>query len=375
MDKKKIMLSHISTNSSNSVPLLNTTYGRKRWVEYGVHDKMPSRLLELYNQSGFHHSIIDSRVNLMLGDGIIQDPDVEVSQRTEEFIDNPNPDENLESLYNKLSYDFEIFSIAYIEVIYSNDRTEIAEINHIDASKIRWGKKVAGKLTHVYYSENFNKTTSEKILIPTLNPNIKVDHPRQILPIVRYTPSVDYYSLPSYYAGIKWIEIDYQISNFHEHNIKNGFVPTIYFGFPMGTPTEDERDIIEKQLKKKYGGTENSGGIITAYYDSGADNKVDVQVLDITDADKQYEWLLKATQQQILISHKVTNENIVGIATAGKLGSSDEMFEAYQLYYNTVIKHESANLINGLNKIFTLNGMNNIQIKRDEIIEKIKEEK
>lgn len=370
----KYMFSRIGNSNSNSVPLLNQEISlRKSWIEYGVGDKMPTRLLELYNQSGFHHAIIDSKVNMIAGDGIEQDIESndEYSERTQSFITNPNPYESLDTLNKKLAYDYEIFGLAYIEIIYSNDRKSIAEINHIDASKIRMGKKSKGHLTHVYYSENWLKPTKYKpVAIPTFNATIKDDYPRQILPIIRYSPSIDYYTLPSYYAEIKWIEIDYQISNFHENNIKNGFAPTIYFGFPMGTPTEEEMAKIEDKLKSKYGGTNNAGGIITAFYEAGAENEVKIEVLSISDADKQYEWLLKATQQQILIGHKVTNENLMGISTASKLGSSNELIQANELYYNNVIKHEQNDILEGLNKIFTYNGMNNILIQKTTILGK-----
>ena len=81
--------------------------------------------------------------------------------------------------------------------------------------------------------------------------------------------------------------------------------------------------------------------------------------------DKQYEWLKSATQQEILVGHKVTNENLVGISTPGKLGSSSELLQSYELYYNTVIKPENYTLLKSLNKIMSYNGMNDIIVSKD----------
>lgn len=359
-----LMLNYFNKKGSDSVPVLHDEPGRKKYVEWGVKDSMPYRLLELYNNSGFHRAIIDSRVNMIVGNGLVAEG--VISQRTEDFLKRTNSDENLDMIYKKLAFDYEIFGIAYIEVIYSADRLSIVEINHIDATKIRWGHKNMNKLTHFYYSDNWRKVNKNPpVLIPKFNPTIKQEHPRQILPIIRYTPAVDYYTLPSYYSVIKWISVDYEISNFHEKNIQNGFAPTMYFGFPHGIPTEEEREMTDRKLQAKYGGTDNAGGIITAYYEPGSDNKVDVQVLDITDAGDQYEWLANKTQQEILIGHKVTNENLVGISTPGKLGSSSELLQSHELYYNNVIKHEQDDIINQINKLMAYNGMNDVEVMND----------
>lgn len=366
-DSKRFSMSFLNNGSANSVPELVTDEGRKQWVEWGKGDKMPYRLFELYNQSGFHRAIIDSRVDMMTGCGITQDlSEGEESKRTELFIDNPNPYEDMTSVYSKLSYDYELYGIAYIEIIYSADRSQIAQVNHLDASKVRWAKKIQNHLDVVYYSQNWTKLNKYKPEpIPVFNPALKDEYPRQIIPIVRYTPSVDYYTLPAYYSVIKWISIDFEISNFHENNIQNGLMPTIFFGFPMGDPTEAEMDAVEKKIKAKYSSTDKAGGFITAFYEPGSDNEVKVEVLSTTDMDKQYEWLMSATKQQILIGHGVTNENLVGISTPGKLGTSTEMLQSYELYYNTKIKPEVTSIVNALNKVMTYNGMNDIMIEKD----------
>jgi len=363
----RFTMSFLQNTASNSVPELNFEESRKSWVEWGVKDLMPKRLFELYNQSGFHRAIIDSKVSIMCGDGIEQDieEDDQYSLKTEQFINKPNLYENMNSIFSKLAYDYELFGIAYIELIYSVDRQSIASISHLDASKIRWAKKTNNHLTHVYYCQDWNKVNKYKpVAVPIFNPAIKDDYPRQILPIIRYTPMVDYYTLPSYYSVIKWISIDYEISNFHENNIKNGFTPSIFFDFPTDA-TESEMETIKNKINEKYRGTSNAGGAIFGFHPPGTDNEVKITVLSVSDADKQYEWLKKTTQQEILVGHKITNENLVGISTPGKLGSATELLESYELYYNTVIEPEMKAITNAINKVMFYNGMNDIIIAKN----------
>lgn len=358
-NSKRIMMSYISNNTSSTIPTLLKEPGRKNYVPWGVGDKMPSKLFSLYQQSPMHKSIIDKKVNMISGDGVqqVQDNGIDSSR----MIKNPNSDDDINTIMIKNAYDLELYGLAYIEIVYSEDRKSIATMEHIDASKIRWGKKARNKLTHFYYSDNWNKAYSERTLIPIFNTTLKELQPRQIIPIITYTPSVDYYTLPSYYAAIRWIDIDNEISSFHEDNVKNGFTPTTVFFFPFGQPTEDEMEFNDKNLKDNLAGARGAKSL-SFYYEPGSDNKPEMEVIPLTDADKQYEWLLKATQTEILIGHKVTNENLVGISTPGKLGGSGELAESWEIYFQDVIKGEQNLILNAINKVMDFNAMNNVEV-------------
>ena len=340
----------------------------KEWVSYGDDNLFPLELITLYNKSGIHNAIIKSKVNMMLGDGLIQDENTviggEYSERTDIFIKNPNPYDNMDEIFRKCSLDFELFGLAYVEVIWSKDKKSIAEIYHIDASKIRWGRfGEENRLETLYYSRdwsNYRKLIYTPIEVPVFSDINRGG--RQILPIITYSPGQDYYAYPDYVGALKWIEIDCEISNFHFNNLKNGMSPSIFFGFPVGATTEEERQKIEDKIIQKYRGTTNSGKFILAFYDAEGENKPEVQILEQTNADKQYDLLNKTTLQQILVGHKVVNENLVGIATPGKLGSAKEVLENYELYYNMVIKGQQKVILDAFNEIMLVNGMNDIEI-------------
>ena len=337
---------------------------RHEYVKYGKDNDFPIDLLALFNRSGIHNAIIESKVRMMGGDGIVQDveSEEELSDKTQEFIDHPNQYESLNAIYGKLSLDYEIHGLAYIEVIWGKGYKEIAEIHHIDATKIRWGKfNDKGRIDTYFYSQDWLNTRKYKPLpIPIFDDTKK--EARQILPIVRYSPGIDYYTLPDYFGGLKWIYIDTEIANFHFNNLKNGMSPTIFFSFPVGDKSEDERREISDKLKEKYQGTNNAGKMLLAFYDAEGDAKPEIKVIEMSNSAKQFDLLNKTSLQQILIAHKITNENLVGIATPGKLGGGNELLEAYDLYFNTVIKYEQARILDPLNRIFLINGFNPIKI-------------
>jgi hypothetical protein len=336
------------------------------YVKYGDDNKFDAELYRLYEKSGIHNAIIESKVKMITGDGIIQTLEEPYSEASQKFIDKCNPYESMDEVFNKLANDYEITGLGYLEIIWAKDKKSIAEIYHIDTNKIRWGKmNDKNRVDTFYYSKdwsNYRKHQYKPEPIKIFNDEYNKGENRQILPIIRYTPGLDYYAYPDYVASIKWINIDTEIANFHFNNLKNGMAPSVFFKFPVGDTTDEERRNIEGAIKDKYTGTNQAGKFILSFYDAEATNQPEVTIMDQTNADKQYELLNKTTLQQILIGHKVTNENLVGISTPGKLGGSNEMLESYDIYFNNVIKVEQKKLINPFQRIMLINGMNDIQI-------------
>jgi len=350
---------------------------RSEWVKYGTYNDFPNELLKLFNKSGIHNAIIESKCRMMIGDGIVQavNDEEELSDATQLFIDKPNPYETLDEVYSKLALDYEIHGLAYIEIIWNKQHNKIIEIYHIDATKIRWGKlNDKGRVDTYYYSRDFQeykrsnyKADRKPIPIPIFNSETK--EPRQLLPIIRYSPGQEYYTLPDYFGAVKWIHIDTEIANFHFNNLRNGMVPTIFFGFPVGEKTDDERRDISEALQEKYGGTNKVGGALVAFYDAEGDKKPEVTILEMSNADQQFDLLNKTSLQQILIGHKVVNENLVGISTPGKLGNSNELLSSYKLYFETIVKHEQQKILNSLQRICLINGYTELKVINNEPFE------
>lgn len=338
----------------------------KPWVYYGEDNLYPLELIALYNNSPLNKSIIDSKTNMMVGSGLKQE-DIE-SPRTQVFIDQVNPYETLDDVFKFLSFDFLLYGLCYIDIVWSKDRQSIAELYRVDASKIRWGKlDEKSNLTHFYYSRdwhNYRKERYKPIEVPVFNPDKKGKEPRQLLPIFIKSPGMNYYSLPSWRGGIVAVETDIEISNFHLNNLLNGMNPSLFMSLPY-TPIEKERQIIQSKIDRKYKGTGNAGKAILAFYDAEGTNKPEAKVLQSNNLDKMFDLLDKRTQQKILMAHEIVNENLVGISTPGKLGGANELLNAHELFYNTIIKPDQDIILRVINKITQINGMNKLYIQRN----------
>jgi hypothetical protein len=133
------------------------------------------------------------------------------------------------------------------------------------------------------------------------------------------------------------------------------------FNFNNGIPTSEERKKIERQIEKKYNGTDNAGKFILTFSED-KDKAPTVVTLTPPQLDKQFVQLQDTVLQNILSGHKVVSPMIVGIKTEGQLGGANELENAFNIYTNTVIKPIQEIVLRSINTITRINGLKEISI-------------
>ncbi len=99
-------------------------------------------------------------------------------------------------------------------------------------------------------------------------------------------------------GGLAWIEADVQVSNFHNNNLRNNFWGGYLINFNNGIPTPEEQGDIERQIKRKFSGTDNAGRFVVTFNDD-VNKAPTLEPLTPSDMDKQFEILNKTVQQEI----------------------------------------------------------------------------
>ena len=164
-----------------------------------------------------------------------------------------------------------------------------------------------------------------------------------------------YYPLPDYNSGLNIIALDAEIDNFHKNNIKNGLAPSLSITTFTNADNE-ERGVIEQQLREAYAGSDNAGSLI--YMDVA--NKEEAPVITPipqNGADGYYTTVNDMVTQKILTSHRITSPMILGIKTEGQLGGRTEMLEAYAHFQKTVIEPIQSDILSVFTDIFKVNGL------------------
>jgi hypothetical protein len=297
------------------------------YIEFGDKNDYPTYLLGLYNKSAKHNAIVRGKVNYIIGNGWQSD---EVDAQAELFIKSPNPYESLIDITRKVSSDVEIFGGAYLEVIWSKVGGLLAEICHIDYTKIRSNKDN----TQFWYKQDWSDRKEEAKVIPAYNTQNRVG--KQIMYIKEYRPGLDTYALPGYMGSLNYIESDVEVSKHVLGNAQTGFSASKLITLPNGEPSPDEKRNIERRFTDRFSGSDGKKFILSFVQDSA--RKPIVEDLGASDLTKEdFGRVDEMIQQNIFAGHQITAPDLFGISTPGQLGSRSQIRDAYEIFKNTYV--------------------------------------
>jgi ribosomal protein S25 len=304
------------------------------YIQYGHRNDYPNYLVELFNKSGKHQSIIKSKVHYITGNGW---------KGSEGFVNNPNRSENLDDITRKVSLDIELFGGAYIEVIWSTSG-KIAEIWHCDYTKFRTNKDN----TQFWYKKDWKDNKENYEVYPAFEPRNPTG--KQILYLKEYRPNMETYTLPGYFGGLNYIESDIEVSKHILGNAKTGFSASKLITLPNGEPSPDEQTVIHKKFKNTYTGADGIKYMLAFVND--ASRKPIVDDLGQSDLTKEdFSNVDTIIQTNIFSSHQITTPSIFGIAQAGSLGSRSEMRDGYEIFKNTYVNSKQMFLEGSFNML------------------------
>jgi len=323
-----------------------------KFVKYGSDNKFPFHLTELYNKSSIHGACVNAIVEGIIAGGLTANEEI--------YIERANPKETWNDVFEKVALDFKLFGSFALEIIYSNDRSRI-DIYHVDFSTVRAGEKDHHGHIHEYYISNdwnealaWTKTLDKDVIeLPAYDPAKRLEEPHQLYVHRNYRPGQEYYPLPDYVGGLRVIELDTEVDNFHVNNIRNGLAPSLAITtFTNGS--DDQLRSIEEQLNSNYGGSDNAGSLMYLDVDS-PENAPQIVPIPQNGADGYYTTINDTVVQKILTAHRITSPMILGIKTEGQLGGRTEVIDAYLLLQNTVFQPFQQQILGCLESILQFN--------------------
>lgn len=329
------------------VPQYQEVVKNKPWVYYGDDNLFPNHLLALYQYSSINRACINAITYGVKGKNLI------VKEGNEASIAMANRSETVYDVFQKCVLDRVLFGGFALNIVKSNDGG-IAEFYHSDFSRLRAGKEDDfGLIDTYFYSIDWKNPTKYKPLeLPGFNMSPD-SAPSQIMYFKQYSPSMSYYPPPDYLGGITTIQLDIEIKNFHLNNTQNSMMPSVAVVFKNGVPSEEERDIMYRQLEAKYASTNNAGKFFLFYAET-PETAPEIIPIPNNASDAWYGNMAPQIEQTILTSHRITSPMILGIKTAGQLGGRAEMLDAYDLFLETVLKPIQEEVLKGFEKVLFL---------------------
>ena len=348
MSENKYKIKKIDFRQEPLLPVFSEVLDRRPWVNYGENNQMPQYLISRYNNCAIHKAIVTSKREQICGDGIVS---LNNPMATINLI---NPKENVSDVFRKCALDLVLFGGYALNVIWSRDRQSIAEIYHLDFSRVRSGKinPETDYIEKYYYSPDWSNI--KKFPVEEYDSfNQKEGDPSQVYYYKSYSPNNSYYPHPDYSGGLAAIEIDVNIKEFHANNLKNGMLPSLWINMNNGIPGEEEQRLVTRSLEEQFSSVNNAGRPIISFNES-KELSPDITQIQTSGNDGYYTAVYDDILRSILSAHRVSSGELYGISTSGKLGSGNEIVEHSEFFRNTVIKPYQSELLPTFNKLVSM---------------------
>jgi len=322
----------------------------QEWIQYGGDNNYFQFLIDRYNGSATNNALINGISQMIVGRYLDA---TDSNRKPAEYAQMKSM--LSEDMQMKLASDLKLMGQCAMQVIYTQDRSRIAQVEHVPIETLR-AEKVdeEGNIPAYYYFYDWEEYQQGDFLerIPVFGTSRSEI---EILYIKPYRAGFKYYSPVDYQGGIQYAELEEEIANYHLNNIMNGLAPSMLLNFNNGTPTEEERNIIEQKIAAKYQGTSNAGRFILAFNDN-AESAATMEAVQLSDAPQQYEFLSNESMRKIMVAHRVTSPILFGIKDMTGFGNNaEEIVTASTLMDNTVIRPFQQLLLNAFDDILAYN--------------------
>jgi hypothetical protein len=346
----------------------------------------PDKLLYAFNNCSLHNAIVLSKVFQDMGKGFIFSPTDPNATTTEEFLHCVNGDgEDINEIGTKATYDLEIFGAFALLVTFSRDFSRIAEIKNVDWSKLRVSKvNEDGKIPGYYYSFDWNDLGRKvkKQFIPIYNPTsakdqaeavkyaisvsdkdvvspVQITETTQVYVAKQYRPGTFYYPLPKYIGALSSIESNLMAALYGVNSWKNGMNADYHVTF-IGNYTADQKKEIAKKFYKMHTSAASVRKPVISFA-KDKDTAVIIQAIGNKTDDTGYININSFDRENILYGHRMPS-CLMGIDTPGKLAMSQELQDAQNIFFETVVQPTQFEICKAFNKLLAYNELAELTI-------------
>ena len=360
-DKMRIPVSFAALDpwlETHIVSPKETVVRGKDLVEWGDHNAYPDYLLELSKTVPTLRSIIVGTVDFVAGDDITIRP---LHAGFEDGQMNYRGD-----LITEQVEDIALDELTYggfcLQIIRGLDGSP-NEVYYIPMRFIRTNKE--GDV--FYYSEKWGKLgVKDTVVYPAFRQDIKEkwfsltdeerNHNASSILFVK-TSRTQVYPMPVWAAAVNSCETERLVTEYHLNAIQNGMNPSMIINFNQGTPTDEMKAEVERNLFEKHGGAANAGNIILSW-NPNKDSATTFEVPNITDFGEKYKALSENSRQMILTSFRAY-PNLFGLSTSTGF-STEEFGQAFKLYNRTTVRPIQRMIADAYDKIYGEKGVLNI---------------
>lgn len=329
--------------------------GRKNWVEIGPKNLFFEDLIKLKKGSVTQTRCINTRAEFIAGEGFAYD---EKNVALHEFFETINPKETANNVLQKVAKDYALFRGFALQVIWNETGEHITEVYYQRFKSVRSGKMNEDDEVEEYYiCRDWSNTTKYKPKeIAAFNPKTAAANGRQLFYYYEESEDIEYYPEPDYWPATPYMALEADLAEFHSANVQNNFA----LGNILTVPEEphDTAEMTAGEAKKKFLKDFEERFVgprakkLMVLFGISGENAAQMLSYSAQNNDTLYASYTEMCRQEILTANGITSPVVVGLPGTGSLGGNgNELREAYELYYNTVIRPDQRTIIEQFEKL------------------------
>lgn len=333
------------------------------WVNWGEKNNYPMALSSLYYNSIVHKACIDFVVTAIVGEGI----DVE---KTGDVDIMPNYTETWDEFIEKIVKDYVIFGSYAFQIIKNRDNSTYSFF-HQPISEVRCSDLNEDGVPDSYWiCPDWTATVKyPPVELPRFgfgeNEDIKSGKP-YLFVYESYTPDLKYYFAPAYVGALKAIQTEVELIRYDLRSVMNNFTASGVLALNRIDDEKERQDVIQN-IENMFQGSDAANSLMIVFKNNDEETPV-----SFTKFDKDFNHVdlfdetNERTIERIVSAHRIPSKQLVGFSSdnAQLGGSGNELNVGFKLFNETVAKRMRKNVVNTINKMFLINGIElNIELK------------
>ena len=337
-----------------------------KWVRFFTQkDDFLKSLIAIVNNSPTLRRIIEDKTNMVVGDGFIpmkgkSNTLLTTTMKGEVITDDSLNEiedvisqvnlhgQNLQEVLAQLAFDYDAFGNSFCEIVKGKVGSEpFTYIYHVPVYNIGIRKAEADQLIKsVGIYDNWEEvplTTdgvfyeSEGFREVPMYPDFKKFEDgtqRSVIHVKQYAAGYFYFGLPEWIGAKMWAEMEYRIQRFNTSKFENGFMPSGIMQF-FGSITPAEAKKLVEGIESKFTGMANNHKLFVQVL---RDEKLKANWIP-TSKENEGEFLnLQNLAASAIVVANRWSKSLAGFATAGQLGSNQQIRQEMEYLQSTVIK-------------------------------------
>lgn len=331
---------------------------RRGWINYGTRNMYPLELSNLYYNSPTHKACVDFEVASIVGDGIDYD-----AMRMDESKLYPNYQETWNEFIQKIALDYVLFGSYAFQIIRNKDGKTYS-FYHQPITDVRCSPRDEdGVITSYWISGDWSAQSKfPPVEIPAFgfqeDEEIKSGKP-YLFVYNQYSPDIQYYQIPHYASAIKAIQTEIELVRYDLRSVLNNFTASGVLTMNR-IDNDEERKMVLDNIEAMFTGSDGANSLMVTFKNSDEENPVtftrfDKDVNNVNLFDGTNDRLVN----RIVSAHRIPSKALIGLnVDSAMLGGEGNLINvAYNLYLKTKGTNDRNAIINTINKMLALNGI------------------